>query len=454
MFSSLSEKLLQSLKAIRGQAKITESNIQEVLAEVRVAFLEADVALRVADAFIAKVKERALGREISASLNPGQAFVQIVQQELVHVMGDAHVKLNFKQQPPVVIMLVGLQGAGKTTTAAKLALHLRQKYRKRLLLASVDVYRPAAIEQLARLAEQVKVPFFPVHDQQKPLAIAQGALEEARMGLLDIVIIDTAGRTQVDQKMMAELQLLQQNIQPIETLFVVDAMTGQDAIHSIQGFQDAVDLTGIIMTKADGDTRGGVALSARAITGKPIKFMGVGEKIEALEPFHPERIVSRILGMGDVLSLIEKVESEADQDKTKKLMQRMKKGKTFTFNDLADQLQQMQKMGGMKEFLAKIPGMKQQAQLIQQNFNDKVLLRMLAMIGSMTKQERVQPDILNHSRKNRICKGSGCDMTELNRLLKQQKQMNKMLQKVKGGKSMEKMMRQFQQGRQNFPGLV
>ena len=458
MFNNLSDKPLQSLKTIRGQAKITEKNIQDALSQVRIAFLEADVALSIADAFIAKVKARALGQEVTSSLNPEQTFIKIVQQELIETIGGTQAKLDFKQQPPIVILLVGLQGAGKTTTAAKLAWHLKQKHRKRVLLASVDTYRPAAIEQLSSLAQQINTPFFPVKNQQKPLAIAEDAIEEAYTSLTDIIIIDTAGRTQIDQHMMDELKALQQQTKPVETLFVVDAMTGQDAVNSIQGFTDIIDLTGIILTKADGDTRGGVALSAKAITGKPIKFMGVGEKIDALEPFHPERIASRILDMGDMLSLIEKVESQADTNKAKQLAQRIKKGKEFNFHDLADQLKQMQKLGGIKEIMSRIPGMGQQTQLIQQNFNDKTLVKMLAMIGSMTRQEKKQPGILNNSRKQRICKGSGCNISELNRLMKQQKQMTKMLHKTKNKKGMDKMMRQMQQmgvnGKQGFPGLM
>ena len=341
-----------------------------------------------------------------------------------------------------------------------------QKYRKMVLLVSVDTYRPAAIDQLASLAKQINIPFFPAQNQlstiqpSEPLSIAKNAIEEAYTSLLDMVIIDTAGRNQIDQTMMTELKSLQKETRPAETLFVVDAMTGQDAINSIQGFKDAIDLTGIILSKADGDTRGGVALSARAITGQPIKFIGVGEKIEAFEAFHPERIASRILGMGDMLSLIEKVENQIDRDKAKKLAERLKKGKTFNFNDLSDQLKQMQKLGGMNEIINKIPGIKQQAALIQQNFNDKTVNKMLAIISSMTKQERSKPSLLNNSRKQRICKGSGCDLLDLNRLLKQQKQIEKMLHKTKNKAGMEKMMRQMQQrgsmGRAGagFPGLM
>ena len=408
--------------------------------EVRMALLEADVAMPVVKDFVDAVKERALGEDVMQSLSPGQAFLKIVQSELEATMGSANEGLNLATTPPAVIMMAGLQGAGKTTTVAKLARLLKERDKKKVTVVSADVYRPAAIRQLEVLAEEVGVDFFPSDIGQKPVAIVQAALAHARIKFSDVLIVDTAGRLAVDADMMAEIGELHAAVKPVETLFVVDAMTGQDAATTAKAFGEALPLTGVILTKVDADTRGGAALSVRSITGKPIKFLGVGEKTTALDPFHPDRLASRILGMGDVLSLIEEVESKVDKKKADKLARKIKKGKKFDLEDFREQLQQMNNMGGITGMLDKLPGMGKMAQVAQQNVDTKMFTRMEVMIDSMTPKERRNPELIQGSRKRRITQGSGTQVQDLNRLLKQHKQMQKMMKKLKGG-GMEKMMR-------------
>ncbi len=440
MFESLSDRLSDSLKKITGKASLSEDNIKDSLREVRMALLEADVALPVVKDFIDHVRLRAVGQEVSRSLNPGQQFLKIVQQELEKVMGEANEGLNLAAQPPAVVLLAGLQGAGKTTSVAKLARFLKERQKKKVLVVSADVYRPAAIKQLETLAHDVGVQFFPSSADQNPLTIATEALSAARRGFYDVLIVDTAGRLHIDQELMTEIKELHRVLKPVETLFVIDAMIGQDAVNTAKAFNDALALTGVILTKVDGDARGGAALSVRHVTGKPIKFMGVGEKTDALEPFHPDRIASRILGMGDVMSLIEEVERKVDHKKAEQLAKKVQKGKTFDLEDLRDQLQQMQNLGGMASMLEKLPGMGNVAQLAEQANISAQFKRMEAIINSMTPKERRNPDLLNGSRKRRILAGSGTSIQDLNRLLKQHKQMAKMMKKMKG-KGMANMMR-------------
>jgi len=441
MFESLSDRLSVSLKKITGQARLTEENIQDTLREVRLALLEADVALPAAKTFVDAVKLRAVGHEVSSSLSPGQEFLKIVQDELEKVIGGENPGLNLSVAPPAVILVAGLQGAGKTTSVAKLARWLKSEQKKSVMVVSADVYRPAAIKQLETLATEVKAEFFPSNIEQKPVDIARNAIEHARKKFIDVVLVDTAGRLHVDGEMMTEIQQLHAAITPVETLFVVDAMTGQDAANTAKAFNDALPLTGVILTKADADTRGGAALSVRTITGKPIKFMGVGEKVSALELFHPERIASRILGMGDMMSLIEEAERKIDRKKADKLVRKIKKGKRFDLEDFRDQLQQMSNMGGITSMLDKMPGMGNLSQMAQQQVDNKVFSQMEAIINSMTPGERRNPDVLNGSRKRRITQGSGTQIQDLNRLLKQHKQMQKMMKKMgqKGG--LQNMMR-------------
>ena len=440
MFESLSDRLSHSLRTVSGKARLNEENIQDTMREVRMALLEADVAMPVVKDFVDAVKERALGEDVMQSLSPGQAFLKIVQSELEATMGSANEGLNLATTPPAVIMMAGLQGAGKTTTVAKLARLLKERDKKEVTVVSADVYRPAAIRQLEVLAEEVGVDFFPSDIEQKPVAIVQAALAHARIKFSDVLIVDTAGRLAVDADMMAEIGGLHAAVKPVETLFVVDAMTGQDAATTAKAFDEALPLTGVILTKVDADTRGGAALSVRSITGKPIKFLGVGEKTTALDPFHPDRLASRILGMGDVLSLIEEVESKVDKKKADKLARKIKKGKKFDLEDFREQLQQMNNMGGITGMLDKLPGMGKMAQVAQQNVDTKMFTRMEVMIDSMTPKERRNPELIQGSRKRRITQGSGTQVQDLNRLLKQHKQMQKMMKKLKGG-GMEKMMR-------------
>ena len=440
MFENLSDRLSQSLKKISGKASLSESNIQETLREVRVALLEADVALPVVKDFIELVKQRAVGREVSSSLNPGQQFLKIVQAELESVMGEQNESLNLNAQPPAVILMAGLQGAGKTTSVAKLSRFLTEREKKKVMVVSADVYRPAAIEQLKTLAGEVNAEFFPSTEQQRPVDIVNQAIAAAKTKFVDVLIVDTAGRLAIDEEMMTEIQQIHKVANPVETLFVIDAMVGQDSVNTAKAFNQALPLTGVILTKVDGDARGGAALSVRHVTGKPIKFLGVGEKTDALEPFHPERIASRILGMGDVLSLIEDVERKVDKKKAEKFAKKVAKGKRFDLEDLREQLQQMKQMGGMESMMDKLPGMGNMAQMTQQKDMTGQFSKMEYIIDSMTPKERANPDILNGSRKRRITQGSGTTIQDLNRLLKQHKQMGKMMKKMKG-KGMQKMMR-------------
>jgi signal recognition particle subunit SRP54 len=440
MFENLSERLGKTLKNISGKGRLTEDNIKDTLREVRMALLEADVALPVVRDFIGQVKERAVGTEVSKSLNPGQVFIKIVQSELESVMGQVNESLNLAAQPPAVVLMAGLQGAGKTTSVGKLAALLKQRENKKVLVVSVDVYRPAAIKQLETLATEVGVEFFASSDDQKPIDIAEAAIDFARKHFFDVLLVDTAGRLHVDGEMMQEIQALHKAINPIETLFVVDAMTGQDAANTAKAFNDALPLTGVILTKADGDARGGAALSVRHITGKPIKFIGMGEKLDALEAFHPERIASRILGMGDVLSLIEEVERKVDKDKAQKLAKKVQKGKGFDLQDFKEQLEQMRNMGGMTSMMDKMPGMGNMSAQIKDKANDKSFIQMESIINSMTPGERERPDVIKGGRKRRIAAGSGTQIQDVNRLLKQFTQMQKMMKKMSGG-GMKKMMR-------------
>ncbi|MCY7295857.1 signal recognition particle protein [Alteromonas sp. a30] len=443
MFENLSERLSQTLKNVTGRGRLTEDNIKDTMREVRMALLEADVALPVVKDVVAAIKEQALGQEVTKSLNPGQVFIKIVQAELEKIMGEVNEKLNLATQPPAVVLMAGLQGAGKTTSVAKLAKYLQEREKKKVLLVSADVYRPAAIKQLETLANEVGASFFPSSTDQKPVDIANAAIEHGRKQFYDVVMVDTAGRLAIDEDMMAEIQQVHAAINPAETLFVVDAMTGQDAAKTAQAFNEALPLTGVILTKTDGDARGGAALSVRHITGKPIKFLGVGEKTDALEPFHPDRVASRILGMGDVLSLIEEVERKVDKTKAQKLAQKVKKGKGFDLQDFKEQLEQMRNMGGMMGMLDKLPGMGSMTDKIKDQANEKSFNQMEAIINSMTPAERERPDMIKGSRKKRIATGSGTQIQDVNRLLKQFTQMQKMMKKMSGGGA-KKMMRQMQ----------
>ena len=447
MFDNLSERLQSTVKRLRGQGRLTEDNMREALREVRMALLEADVALPVAKAFIDEVREKASGQEVLSSLTPGQVVVKIVHDQLVHLMGEENDQLNLSVRPPAVILMAGLQGAGKTTTVAKLARYLKQKEKKSVLVASADVYRPAAIEQLQRLAQEQDVSFFPSKGSDNPVDIARGAVEEARKRVIDVVIIDTAGRLHVDDEMMSEIQQIHASIDPVETLFVADSMTGQDAVNSAQAFNAALPLTGVILTKTDGDARGGAALSIRHITGKPIKFLGTGEKADALEPFYPDRLAGRILGMGDVVSLVEDIQEKVDVAKTEKLARKLSKGKGFDLEDFREQLIQMENMGGIGNMMGKLPGMGAMAGRVQEQVASSQMKGMLAIINSMTPHERQYPDVIRGSRKRRIAAGSGTQVQEVNRLLKQFAQMQKMMKKMKKG-GMKNMLR----GMKGIPG--
>lgn len=441
MFQNLQERLGKTLKNISGRGRLTEDNIKDTLREVRMALLEADVALPVVREFVKTVKERAVGVEVTKSLSPGQVFIKIVREELEKAMGEANEELNLAAQPPAVIMMAGLQGAGKTTSVGKLSKFLKERKKKSVLVVSADVYRPAAIKQLETLANEVDVEFFPSDISQKPIDIANGAIDHAKKKFIDVVIVDTAGRLHVDNEMMEEIIELHGAIKPVETLFVVDSMTGQDAANTAKAFDEALPLTGVVLTKTDGDARGGAALSIRHITGKPIKFIGVGEKTDALEPFHPDRVASRILGMGDVLSLIEEVEMKVDKEKAEKMAKKVMKGDGFTLEDFADQLRQMKNMGGMMGMLDKLPGMSSLPDAIKDQVGDKTFNQMEAIISSMTPKERERPDIIKGSRKKRIAAGSGTQVQDVNKLLKQFTQMQKMMKKMKGKGGMMKMMR-------------
>jgi signal recognition particle subunit SRP54 len=433
MFESLSSRLSSTVQRLRGRGRLTEENIREATRDVRVALLEADVALPVVQALIERIKVRAIGQEVLKSLTPGQALIKVVRDELTAVMGSAASDLALNVPAPAVILMAGLQGAGKTTTVAKLAKHLQERRKKKVMVVSADVYRPAAIEQLRTLAEQVGALFFPSSADQKPVDIVRAAIADARKSYADVLIVDTAGRLAIDDAMMAEIKALHAAVSPTETLFVVDAMTGQDAATTAKAFSEALPLTGVVLTKTDGDARGGAALSVRYITGKPIKFIGVGEKPDGLDVFHPDRIASRILDMGDVLSLVEQVEQQVDKDKAAKLADKVAKGKKFDLNDMRDQLEQMQNMGGLHSLMDKLPGMGQIPDKVKSQVTGKEVPRMIAIIGSMTKKERRHPALLNGSRRARIAKGSGTTPADVNRLLKQFQQMEKMMSKLSAG---------------------
>jgi signal recognition particle subunit SRP54 len=430
MFDNLSDRLNKVLKKVSGKGRITEDNIKKTLREVRMALLEADVALPVVKDFVTKIKYRALGKEVKSSLTPGQAFIKVVKDEMVAAMGEANESLELKSAPPAVVLMAGLQGAGKTTSTAKLARYLIEREKKSVMVVSADVYRPAAIKQLEMVAAEVGAEFFPSDASQKPIDIAKAAIAQAKKSFADVLILDTAGRLAVDEEMMAEIKALHAAVKPAETLFVVDSMTGQDAANTAKAFDEALPLTGIILTKADGDARGGAALSIRHITGKPIKFIGVGEKLDALEPFHPERIASRILGMGDMLSLIEEVERNVDKKKAEKLAKKVMKGQGFDLEDFREQLVQMKSMGGLTGMMDKLPGMGNVPQAAKDQMNDKMTVHMEAIINSMTKKERASPDMIKGSRKQRIAAGSGTDIHALNRIIKQYNQIKKIIKKM------------------------
>ena len=435
MFEKLSDRLSDAFRGLAGKARLTEGNVGDAMREVRGALLDADVALPVVRSFTESVRRRAVGQAVSAALDPRQAFIKIVHEELVEVMGQANDALNLATAPPAIVLMAGLQGSGKTTTAAKLALFVKQRLKRRVALVSADVYRPAAIEQLEVLAGEVGAQFIGSSVDEAPAAIAERAVAEAKRKLADVLIVDTAGRLAIDEAMMQEIQTLQQRLQPIETLFVVDAMTGQDAAATAKAFNEVLDLTGVVLTKADGDARGGAALSVRSLTGKPIKFIGMGEKIDALEPFHPDRLASRILGMGDMLSLIEEAERKVDKGKAERLVKKVSRGRKFDLADYRDQLQSMASMGGLGNMLDKMPGMGQLPPAARSRLDDGQFRQAAVVIDSMTPHERRFPDLINPSRKRRIARGSGTDVTDVNRVLKQHKQMQKMMKKF-GGKNM------------------
>jgi len=437
MFDQLSERLQRTLKQVRGRARLTEDNIKDTLREVRIALLEADVALPVVKAFIDRVRERAVGQEVLSSLSPGQMLVKVVRDELTAVMGEHNDALNLSARPPVVVLLAGLQGTGKTTTTAKLGRWLKDREKKAVAVVSTDVYRPAAIDQLRTLAMQNGLDFCESETSDAPVDIARRAVDFARRNADDVLLVDTAGRLHVDEDMMAEVRNVYEAAEPTEILFVVDSMVGQDAVHSAQAFDEALPLTGVILTKTDGDARGGAALSVRHVTGKPIKFLGTGEKADALEPFHPDRVVSRMLGMGDVLSLVEDVEQHVDQEQAQKLAKKIKKGKGFDLEDFRDQMQQMQKMGGLASMIQKIPGLNELPAGVADQVDEKQVSRTVAIINSMTPHERTYPAVIRSSRKKRIAAGSGTGVPEVNKLLKQFQQMQKMMKRMKkkGGMS-------------------
>ncbi|MBD7989106.1 signal recognition particle protein [Luteimonas sp. Sa2BVA3] len=443
MFESLTQRLSGTIERLRGRGRLTEENIREATREVRIALLEADVALPVVQALIERIKVRAVGQEVLKSLTPGQALIKVVRDELTAVMGAQASDLNLNVPAPAVVLMAGLQGAGKTTTVGKLAKLLKEKRKKKVMVVSADVYRPAAIAQLETLAQQVDVRFFPSDAAQKPVDIVRAAIEDARKSFIDVLLVDTAGRLAIDEAMMAEIKALHAAVNPVETLFVVDAMTGQDAANTAKAFSEALPLTGVVLTKTDGDARGGAALSVRYITGRPIKFIGTGEKVDGLDVFHPDRIASRILDMGDVLSLVEQVESQVDKDKAQKLAEKVAKGKKFDLNDMRDQLEQMQGMGGIHGLMDKLPGMGQIPDAVKNQVTGKEVPRMVAIINSMTKKERRNPALLNGSRRKRIAAGSGVTPADVNKLMKQYQQMEKMMGKLGRG-GMKGMMRGLQ----------
>ncbi len=442
MFDNLTDRLGKTLKNLRGQGRLTEENIKDAMREVRMALLEADVALPVVTAFIDKVRERALGQEVQTSLSPGQALIKVVQAELESVMGEKNEELDLKANPPAVILMAGLQGAGKTTTVAKLGRWLQETKKKSVGVVSADIYRPAAIKQLQTLSDDVSLTFFDTDVTKSAAEIATHAIEQAKKKFLDVVIVDTAGRLHIDDEMMGEIKELHAAINPVETLFVVDSMTGQDAANTAKAFDEALPLTGVILTKTDGDARGGAALSVRQITGKPIKYIGSGEKTDALEAFHPDRMASRILGMGDILSLVEQAQEKVDHEKAEKLAKKVKRGKGFDLEDLRDQFIQMENMGGLAGMMDKLPGMGAGvSQAMKDPAQTRQMKRMVAIINSMTPQERRKPELINGSRKRRVAGGSGTQIQDVNRLLKQHKQMQKMMKKMGSKGGMANMMR-------------
>ena len=441
MFDSLSQRLTAALRGLSGKAYLSEQNIQETLREVRLALLDADVALEVVRSFTEEVRRKAVGQSVAAALNPGEAFLKVVHEELVVLMGERNDALNLAATPPAVVLMAGLQGAGKTTTAAKLARLLIEREKKKVALVSADVYRPAAIEQLRTLSQEIHARFIPSAVGQEPVAIAEAALTDAKTQFDDVLIVDTAGRLAIDDGMMAEIRSLHGVLGPVETLFVVDAMTGQDAANAARSFDEALPLTGVVLAKADGDARGGAALSVRAVTGKPIKFVGVGEKTDGLEPFHPDRMASRILGMGDVLGLIEEVERKVDRQKAQRLARKAAGGRRFDLEDFRDQLQQMARMGGVGSMVDRLPGANQMARA---GLDDSEFRRMEAVINSMTPRERRFPDTIDGSRKRRISAGSGTRVQDVNRLLKQHKQLQKFMRKATRRGGMDRMLRSLQ----------
>jgi signal recognition particle subunit SRP54 len=451
MLDNLTQRLARVVKTMRGQARLTEDNIAEMMREVRLALLEADVALPVIKDFIAKVREKAVGQEVIGSLTPGQALVGVVQQELTALMGGAQAGLNLATTPPAIILMAGLQGAGKTTTVGKLGKFLREKQKKKVLVVSCDVYRPAAIEQLRSVAEQAGVDFFPSTVEQKPVDIANAAIDHARRHYHDVLLVDTAGRLAIDEAMMEEIKALHAAVKPIETLFVVDAMLGQDAVNTARAFNDALPLTGVVLTKLDGDARGGAALSVRHVTGKPIKFTGVGEKLTGLDEFYPDRMASRILGMGDILSLVEEARQAVDEEKAKEFAQKLKSGKGFDLNDFKEQIGQMRKMGGLSSLMDKMPAQfAQAASQLQGGVEEKAIRRIEGIINSMTPAERAKPELIKASRKRRIATGAGVQVQEVNRLLNQFEQTQKVMKQLsKGG--MAKLMRSM---KGMMPGMM
>lgn len=453
MLDNLTQRFGKVFKNIRGQARLDEDNIKEALREVRLALLEADVSLPVVKEFVANVRERALGREITDNLTPEQAFFGIVNEALTELMGKENSALNLNSAPPATVLMAGLQGAGKTTTVGKLSRLLKEQGKKKILLVSADVYRPAAIEQLRLLAEQVGVDFFPSDASQNPVDIARAAQEHAKRGFYEVLMVDTAGRLAVDQEMMDEIKAIHAAIHPVETLFVVDAMLGQDAVNTAQAFNEALPLTGVVLTKMDGDSRGGAALSVRQVTGKPIKFIGIGEKLNGLEPFHPERIASRILGMGDVMTLIEDVQKGIDEETAREMAQKLHKGKNFDLNDFKAQIQQMRNMGGFENLLSKMPGeLGQLSKQIPEGTAEKAMGHVEAIINSMTPKERANPALLKASRKRRIAAGAGVTVQEVNKMLKQFEQSQQMM-KMFSGPNMKKLMRMAKGMKGMFPGM-
>ncbi len=453
MFDQLSEKLRGTIKSLSGRGRLTEANIADAMREVRIALLEADVSLEVTRGFIDTVRERAIGSEVLGALRPGQAVVKIVQEELVRLMGETNDALNLSVRPPAVIFVAGLQGAGKTTTVGKLGNYLKTRDKKSVLLVSTDIYRPAAIDQLGMLAKNLDLDFFPSDSSQQPVAIASAALDHARRHSIDVMIVDTAGRLHVDEDMMAEIGILHKTVDPVETLFVVDSMTGQDAVHSARAFDQALPLTGVVLTKTDGDARGGAALSIRQVTGKPIKFLGTGESMDALEPFHPDRVASRILGMGDVLSLVEDVERKVDKTKADKLAKKFSSGKAFDLDDYRDQMLQMQNMGGIMGMMDKLPGMDKIPRKALDQVGDRKTVQVIAIINSMTPQERKFPAVIRGARKKRIASGSGTRVQDVNGLLKQFLQMQKMMKRMKKKGGMKGLMDQMRGRGGGMPGM-